>query len=73
MKKEATKRIEEDVALQKSDFLKLKVCGLFDAQVATFTSLSLLVNYDAKQKIKLEIDASSYAIFEISSPKYDLE
>ncbi len=63
--KRAAKRTKKDVALRKKDFLTPGARRSFQELVATFTNSPFLIYFDAKRPIKLETDASGYAIFGI--------
>ncbi len=67
--KEEMQRTKKDLALRKKDFLTPEAYSSFQNLVATFTNSPFLVHFDAKCPIKLEIDASSYAISGILSQK----
>ncbi len=73
MTKGVAKRTKKDLALQKKDFLTPEACRSFQELVATFTNSPLLIHLDSKRPIKLETDASSYAISEILLQKQETE
>ncbi len=73
MTKKAAQRTKKDLALRKKDFLTLEARRSFQELVTTFTTSPFLVYFDAKQLIKLETDASGYAISEILSQKQEIE
>ncbi len=63
----------KDLALQKKDFLTPEARRSFQDLVATFTTSPVLVHFDAKRLIRLETDASGYAISGILSQKQETE
>ena len=69
--KGVAQRTKKDLALRKKDFLTTEACRSFQQLVATFTISPFLAHFDAKCPIKLETDASSYAISRIPSQKQD--
>ena len=73
MTKGEAQRTKKDVTLRKKDFLTSEACRSFQELVATFITLLWLFDFDAKRQIKLDIDASGYAIFGILSQKQETE
>ncbi len=73
MTKEAAQRTKKDLALRKKDFLTAEARRSFQDLVATFTTSPVLIHFDAKRPIKLETDASGYAISGILSQKQETE
>ena len=71
MTKGAAQRTKKDLALRKKDFLTTEARRSFHELVATFTTSPFLAHFDAKCPIKLETDASGYAISGILSQKQD--
>ena len=71
--KREAQRTKKDLALRKKDFLTPEACRSFQELVATFTNSPLLVYFDAKCPIKLETDASDYAISGVLSQKQETE
>ncbi len=71
--KGAAQRTKKDLALQKKDFLTPEACRFFQELVATFTNSLFFVHFDAKRRIRLETDASGYAISGILSQKQETE
>ena len=71
--KRAAQRTKKDLALRKKDFLTPEARRSFQELVATFTNSPFLVHFDAKRPIRLEIDASGYAISGILSQKQETE
>ena len=67
MTKEAAEKTNKDLVLRKKDFLTPKAHRSFQELVATFINSPFLVHFDTKRPIRLETDASSYAISEILS------
>ncbi len=65
MTKEEAQRTKKDLALRKKNFLTPEAYKSFQESVTPFTNSSFLVHLDAKRSIKLETDASGYAIPEI--------
>ena len=58
----AAKRTKKNLALEKKDFLMPEARRSFHELVATFTNWPFLVHFDVKRPIRLETDASGYAI-----------
>ena len=73
MTKGAAQRTKKDLALRKKDFLTPEARRSFQELVATFTNSPFLVHFDAKRPIRLETDASGYAISGILSQKQETE
>ncbi len=73
MTKGEAQRTKKDLALRKKDFLTSEARRCFQELVATFTNSPFLVNFDAKHPIRLETDASGYAISGILSQKQETE
>lgn len=71
MTKGVAQRTNKDLALRKKDFLTTEARRSFHELVATFTTSPFFAHFDAKRPIKLETDASSYAISDILSQKQD--
>ena len=71
--KEEAQRTKKDLASRKKDFLTPSVSWSFQELVAIFTNSPFLVHFDAKCPIKLETDASGYAIFGILFQKQETE
>ncbi len=67
------KRTNKDLALRKKDFLMPKARRSFQELVATFTHPLFLVHFDLKRRIRLETNASGYAISTILSQKQERE
>ncbi len=73
MTKEEAQRIQKDLALRKKDFLTPEARRSFQELVATFSNSPFLVYFDAKRLIRLEINASDYAILGILLQKQKTE
>ncbi len=73
MTKREVQRTKKDLALRKKDFLTPETRRFFQELVAIFTNSPLVVYFDAKRPIKLETDASGYAISGILSQKQKTE
>ncbi len=69
MTKKAAQRKKEHLPLRKKDFLTLEARRCFEELVATFANSLFFVYFDAKHPIRLETDASGYAISDILSKK----
>ncbi len=67
----AAKKTKKDLLLWDKDFLTPKACRSVQELVATFTNSPFLVHFDAKPLIRLETDASGYAISKILSQKQE--
>ncbi len=73
MTKGAVQRTKKDLALRKTDFLTPEARRSFQELRANFTTPPFLFHFDAKRPIKLETDASGYAISGILSQKLETE
>ncbi len=73
MTKGEAEKTKKDLASRKKDFLTPEARRSFQELVATFTNSSFLSYFDAKRPIKLEIDASGYAISGILLQKQETE
>ncbi len=73
MTKKAAQKTKKDLALRKKDFLTLEACRSFQELVATFTNSPFLDHFNVKRPIKLEADASGYAISGILLQKQQIE
>ncbi len=73
MTKRAAKRTKKDLALRKKEFLTPEARRSFQELIATFTTSPFLVRFDTKRPIKLETNASGYALFRILSQKQERE
>ncbi len=73
MTKEVAQKTKKYVALRKKDFLTPKAHRSFQELGATFTNSPFLVHFDTKRPIRLETDASGYAISGMLSQKQETE
>ena len=73
MSEGVAQKTKKNLALQKKDFLTPEACRFFQELVATFTNCPFLVHFDTERPIRLETDASSYAISEILLQKQQTE
>ena len=73
MTKGVAQRTKKVLALQKKDLLTPEACRSFQELVATFINSMFLVHFDAKRPIRLETDASGYAISGILLQKQETE
>ena len=73
MTKGEAQRTKIDLALQKKYFLTPEARWSFQELGTTFTNLPFPVHIDANRPIKLETDASGYAISGILSQKQETE